>query len=137
MLLKSLFKYWTYQVFSPGTVLREKYEAFKLLLENDKCAHEVMAELEEIYHNQIKVDFKFIEAKYDQFSACVLKIVENLNKMRPTRYQSLKDYFKKFDAYVRFMLAPPEVDVAPPFTCSLAEMPSVGLKLARHSILQR
>jgi pyruvate,water dikinase len=37
MLLKSLFKYLTYQVFSPGTVLREKYEAFKFLLENDKC----------------------------------------------------------------------------------------------------
>ncbi len=130
MLLKSLFKYWTYQVFSPGTVLREKYEAFKLLLENDKCAHEVMAELEEIYHNQIKVDFKLIEAKYDQFSACVLQIVENLNKMRPTRYQSLKDYFKKFDAYVRFMLAPPEYDFAPPYIYSLAEMPSEGLKLA-------
>ena len=129
MLLKSLFKYWTYQVFSPGTVLREKYEAFKLLLENDKCAHEVMAELEEIYHNQIKVDFKFIEAKYDQFSACVLKIVENLNKMRPTRYQSLKDYFKKFDAYVRFMLAPPAYDFAPPFTYSLTKIPAEGLKL--------
>ena len=130
MLLKSLFKYWTYQIFSPGTVLRKKYEAFKSLLENDKCAHEVMAELEEIYHNQIKVDFKLIEAKYDQFSACVLKIVENLNKMRPTRYQSLKDYFQKFDSYVRYLLAPPEVDAAPPFTCSLAEMPSEGLKLA-------
>ena len=98
MLTGNLFKYWTYQAFSPGTVLREKYEAFKLLLENDKCAHEVMAELEEIYHNQIKVDFKLIEAKYDQFSTCVLKIVENLNKMRPTRYQSLKEFFQKFDA---------------------------------------
>ena len=129
MLIKSLFKYWTYQVFSPGTVLREKYEAFKLLLENDKCAHEVMAELEEIYHNQIKVDFKFIEAKYEQFSSCVFQIIENLLKMSPMRYQSLKDYFKKFDSYVRFMLAPPQHDVAPPFTYALAEMPSEGLKL--------
>ena len=55
MLLKSLFKHWTYQVFSPGTVLREKYEAFKLLLENDKCAHEVMAELEEISIIKLKL----------------------------------------------------------------------------------
>jgi pyruvate,water dikinase len=130
MLLKSLFKHWTYQVFSPGTVLREKYEAFKLLLENDKCAHEVMAELEEIYHNQIKVDFKFIEAKYEQFSACVLQIIDNLHKMCPTRYQGLKDYFKKFDSYVRFMLAPPAYDFAPPFTYSLAEIPAEGLKLS-------
>ena len=130
MLLKSLFKHWTYQVFSPGTVLREKYEAFKLLLENDKCAHEVMAELEEIYHNQIKVDFKCIEAKYEQFSACVLQIIDNLHKMCPTRYQSLKDYFKKFDSYVHFLLAPPEYDFAPPFTYSLAKIPLEGLKLS-------
>jgi len=130
MLLKSLFKHWTYQVFSPGTVLREKYEAFKLLLENDKCAHEVMAELEEIYHNQIKVDFKCIEAKYKQFSACVLQIIDNLHKMCPTRYQSLKDYFKKFDSYVHFLLAPPEYDFAPPFTYSLAKIPLEGLKLS-------
>jgi pyruvate,water dikinase len=130
MLLKNLFKHWTYQAFSPGMVLREKYEAFKLLLENDKCAHEVMAELEEIYHNQIKVDFKFIEAEYEKFSACVLQIIDNLHKMCPTRYQSLKDYFKKFDSYVRYMLAPPEYDFAPPFTYSLAEIPAEGLKLA-------
>ena len=130
MLLKSLFKHWTYQVFSPGTVLREKYEAFKLLLENDKQAHELMAELEDIYHNQVKVDFKFIEAKYAQFSACVLEIIDNLLRMCPTRYRSLTDYFKKFDAYVRFMLTPPGYDTVPPFTCSLAEIPPQGLKLA-------
>ena len=130
MLLKSLFKHWTYQVFSPGTVLREKYEAFKSLLESDKCAQEVMAELEEIYHNQIKVDFKVIETKYEQFSACVLQIIDNLLEMCPTRYQSLQDYFKKFDSYVRFMMAPPEYDFAPPFTYSLAEIPSEGLKPA-------
>ncbi len=130
MLLKSLFKYWTYQVFAPGTVLREKYEAFKMLLENDKCAHEVMAELEEIYHNQIKVDFKFIEAKYEQFSVCVSQIIDNLLKMSPGRYQNLMDYFKKFDSYVRFMLEPPKYDFAPPYTYPLAEIPSDGLRLA-------
>ena len=63
MLLKQIFKYWTYQIFSPGTVFREKYEAFKSLLVYDKCAHEMMAELEEIYYNQIK-DFFIILNNY-------------------------------------------------------------------------
>ena len=40
MLLNNLFKYWTYQIFTPGTVVRAKYEAFKSLLEVDKQAHE-------------------------------------------------------------------------------------------------
>ncbi len=63
-------------------------------------------------------------------SGCVLQIIDHLLVMCPTRYQSLKDYFKKFDSYVRFMLVPPEYDFAPPFTYSLAEIPSEGLKPA-------
>ena len=84
MLIKSLFKYWTYQVFAPGTVLREKYEAFKSLLESDKRAHELMAELEEIYHTHTRVDFTNIEARYEEFANCVSQIIENLLKMCPT-----------------------------------------------------
>jgi len=124
VLLKNLFKYWTYQVFSPGTVLREKYEAFKSLLAHDKCAHEVMAELEEIYYNRIRVDFQVIAKKYDRLAESVSGIIEDLSKMCPSRYLNLKDYFKKFDFYIRFMLAPPEYNFSPPFTVQLDEIPS-------------
>lgn len=129
MLITNLFKHWTYQVFAPGTVLREKYEAFKSLLDHDKRAHELMAELEEIYHNRTKVDFKVIEDKYDEFSGCVSGIVEELAKMCPTRYLDLKDYFKKFNFYVRFMLAPQEFNFSPPFTIPLNDISSDGLAL--------
>jgi pyruvate,water dikinase len=126
VLLKNLFKYWTYQVFSPGTVLREKYEAFKSLLAHDKCAHEVMAELEEIYYNHIRVDFQVIAKKYDRLAESVSGIIEDLSRMCPSRYLNLKDYFKKFDFYIRFMLAPPEYNFSPPFTVQLDEIPSDG-----------
>jgi len=42
MLKTNLFKYLTYQVFAPGTLLREKYEAYKSLLDYDRRAHELM-----------------------------------------------------------------------------------------------
>lgn len=61
MLLKNLFKYWTFQIFAPGNLVREKYEAFKSLLNHDKRAHELMAELEEVYYSQIAVDLSVIE----------------------------------------------------------------------------
>lgn len=61
MLIKNLFQYWSYQLFSPSTVLRQKFEGFKSLLGNDKRAHELMAELEDIYYNQLRVDFSVIE----------------------------------------------------------------------------
>ena len=122
MLLKNLFKYWTYQVFSPGTVLREKYEAFKSLLSHDKRAHELMAELEDIYHGSIKVDFNVIAAKYGEFSNCISHIVEDLTKISPYRYVNLREYFKKFDAYIQFMLVPPKSDSSAPYAVSFGDI---------------
>lgn len=133
MPIKHLFKYWTYQIFSPGTVLRKKYKAFKALLGHDKRAHELMAELEEIYYDRIKVDFSVIEKKYSAFSRRVRRIVENLQIMNPSRYLDLMAYYKKFDFYIRFMLADPGYDFSPPFTLLLPDVsekdgPRVGGK---------
>lgn len=115
MLVKNLFKYWTYQVFSPGTVVREKYEAFKSLLAHDKIAHELMADLEEIYYGRRAVDFQKIIGLYEKFSKSVQGMVQDLSPMYPNDLGDLKAYFKKFDFYIRFMLAKPEVDPSPPY----------------------
>jgi len=102
-------------VFSPGTILREKYESFKALLEYDKAAHEFMATLEDIYYTQKKCDFQAVVKTYEHFATTVSKMIEALLKMCPSSYWSLKDYFKKFDFYIRFMLAPQEFEFSPPF----------------------
>jgi pyruvate, water dikinase len=130
MLIKNLFRYLTYQVFSPGTVLREKYESFKALLEYDKVAHELMATLEDIYYTQKKCDFQAVVKTYGQFGAAVLQMVEELLKMSPSSYWSLKAYFKKFDFYIRFMLAPPEFKFSPPFTIGFDKISSSNESLA-------
>ena len=116
MLIKNLFRFWTYQVFSPGTVLREKYESFKALLEHDKAAHEFMAALEDMYYTPEKYDFQAVVTTYEHLGASVSEMVDALLKMCPSSHWSLKDYYKKFDFYNRFMLAPPEFDFSPPFT---------------------
>ncbi len=130
MLIKNLFKYWTYQIFSPGTILRKKYESFKALLEYDKKAHELMASLEDIYYTQKKCDFQAVVKTYEQFAVAVLQMVEELLTMCPSSYWSLKDYFKKFDFYIRFMLAPQEFDFSPPFTIRLDKISSLNEAVA-------
>ncbi len=129
-------RYWTYQIFSPGTVLREKYEAFRSLLAHDKCAHEVIAELEEIYYGQVRVDFQLIAKKYDQLSSCVSGIIENLSGIHPSRYLTLRDYSKKFDSYIRFMLTPPVYPYDPPYTIQLDQISSDKLSLVGGKALQ-
>ncbi len=130
MYLKNLFKHWTYQVFFPGTVLREKYEAFKSLLASDKRAHEVMAEIEQIHYDHERVDLEVLIRKYESLSGCVSRIIEDLDRLSGARYVNLRDYFKKFDFYIRFMLAPPPFEFAPPFTLSLDSLPEDAGQIA-------
>jgi pyruvate,water dikinase len=136
MLIKNLFKYWTFQVFSPGTMLKKKYHSFKALLEYDKASHEFLAMLEDIYYNDIKCDFQQIVFIYEQFSSSVFSMVEELLQMCPSRYWNLRAYFKKFDFYIRFMLEPESYDFSPPFTMDLDDVPEAGEKIAGNKALK-
>ena len=129
MLIKNLFKYWTYQVFAPGAALREKYDAFKSLLAHDKRAHELIAELEEIYYHQLRVDFSVIEGMCDDLSKSVCGIVEDLARVCPSRYSDLRDFFNKIDAYIKFILAPRKFDISPPFAIPMAEISAIDRAL--------
>jgi pyruvate,water dikinase len=119
MLIKNLFKYWSYQLFSPTTALREKYDGFESLLGNDKRAHELMAELEEIYYNQLRVDFSVIEKLCDELSRCVSRMVDDLLNVCPYPYSDLRLFYSKIDNYIRFMIAAKKVDPKPPWTTPL------------------
>lgn len=122
MPIHNLFKYWTYQLFAPGTLLKERYAAFKSLLTHDKRAHELMAELEEIFYRQQKRDFCAVQALTAELSRVVGAIVADLEQVCPARYTDLKFFYRKIDAYIRYMSDPVEVALSPPYTLSLAEI---------------
>ncbi len=115
MHFRKLVSYWFNQLFFPGTYLQKQYRAFKSLLENDKQAHLLIAQLEEIYHNRLQVDTAAVEKTYLQLSACVSQVIADLLTLSPVRYGNLADYFKKFDDYIRLMLATPAVNCNPPY----------------------
>ena len=79
-----------------------------------------MAELEEIYYRQIAVDWSAIEQRYHLFSRSVSAITDDLAGVCPMRYRDLKSYYRRFDAYIRFMLSPGRISSAPPFTAPLS-----------------
>ncbi len=123
MVFSTLFKHWTYQLFSPGSALRKKYEAFKDLLAADNNAHELLAELEEVYYHDRAEDFCRIEKRYADLAGAVSSMIQSLERMKPGPYASLSDYFRKFDFYIKFFLAPPEFYCSPPYTLSLSQLP--------------
>jgi pyruvate,water dikinase len=117
----TLFKYWTYRLFAPGVVLRGTYDAFRELLTLDSRSHELMADLEALYYQGKKEDFCRISARYEAFSASVGGMVESLERMAPGSFVTLREYFRKFDFYSRFLLTPPALHFGPPFVLGLTD----------------
>ena len=139
-MIKKLFQQLTYKVLAPGFVLRQKYEAFKELLICDSSCHELMAWIQETYHGDSKMDLAGVHHLSGLFSEKVAAMIDCLNRMAPGDYVTLSDYHRKFDFYIRFLLAPPPIDSAPPFVLRLdqvtAETKNIGNK-ARNLALIR
>ncbi|WP_457574852.1 PEP/pyruvate-binding domain-containing protein [Desulfolithobacter sp.] len=119
MTVTNLFKHWTYRIFAPGVVLRETYESFKQLLAHDSRCHELMADFEILYYQGRRQDFSAVRKRYEEFSSEVEGMVSCLEKMAPGAWVDLREYYRKFDFYVRFLLASPTLNISPPYVLSL------------------
>ncbi len=115
MSLDRLLKYWACQFFSPKSVLREKYRAFKKIVQADRQAHLHMARLEEIFYHRLQVDCSRVDLIYQDLSSAVSEMVSGLQELSPGKYANLKDYFKKIDFYCRLLLAPMNFNASEPY----------------------
>lgn len=111
----NVFKKFARQLISPEKTSRAKYETFKNLLHHDRRCHEFLAELEELYYHNKKVDINVISRLFAELSTSVSNMVSCLSQLTPGSYENLSDYYKKFDFYARFALAPPEIHTSPPY----------------------
>jgi len=129
MYVSNLFKHWTHKIFDPNLLAKEKYEAFRNLLEYDKKSHELIAEIEQIYYDQLKVDFAAIEQNLRQLSSSVAKVVESLREICPTCYPKLDDYFRKINSKIKQILPSDLPDCSPPFVLTLDQLTSDSYQL--------
>ncbi len=141
-ILRNLFRHMTYQAFSPGTLLRETYEAFREILTRNKASLELMAELETIYHDCRKVDLSRVRNICDRLSGEVSAMVEQLNRMSPVAYAELPAYCRKICFYVTLALETMQYDISPPYVLNLCDIPEDGEAVAggkawRLSLIRR
>lgn len=121
MSLTQLFRHWTYQIFAPGVLLREKYNAFKELLRYDDLCLNIIAEIEDIHYGNEHADWARIVWLCKRLSSAVEHLTAQLSLLSPARYVDLPEYARKIDFYVRMALDVPVPDMSPPFLLSLAE----------------
>lgn len=120
MAVRELFRRWTYQVFAPGSLLRERYNAFKSLLSHDDACMSLMADLEDIHYGREPADWARIMDLYGRLRAAMERLVADMAQLAPTRYLDLAEYYKKIDFYIRLGLSLPEPDLGPPYVVGLA-----------------
>jgi pyruvate,water dikinase len=99
MYLRQLFKYWTLQVFTPGKLLRLKYEAFKELLRHDKKSLELITDLEELLHQGEWADWARVESLVRALRWSVGSMIGALITMQPAAYRDLEDQFHKLNCH--------------------------------------
>ncbi len=99
-LLKNLFKHLSLEIFAPEALLQERYRAFKTLLEHDKRAHELMADLEDILFRKRLLDHAALKERYRRLSVCILGMIKALREMDPASYSALEDIYKQIHKYV-------------------------------------
>jgi len=121
MPLKELFRHWTYQAFAPGTLLRNKYNAFKELLRLDDACLELIADLEEIHYGREKADWARVVWLTEELGSTVRELIGQLQVMSPVRYMDLLEYFTKIEFYARMAVSVPEPEIIPPFVIPLEE----------------
>jgi pyruvate, water dikinase len=137
MAVGALFKHWSLRLLAPDRVVQQTYEAFKTLLGFDAKSHELMAEFEALYHEGRREDLARTRIRYRRFAEAVAGMVAALEQMLPSQAGILRDYFNKYDFYIRLLLAPPEQFLIPPFVLGhdslVADPTLVGAK--SHSLL--
>ncbi|MHB8810771.1 MAG: PEP/pyruvate-binding domain-containing protein [Desulfobulbaceae bacterium] len=94
------------QFIAPGEAIRAKYHAFKELLHHDRVCHKRLAELEELYYQNRKVDLNLIRRLHSDLSAGVSAMVGCLERMAPASYISLRVYAGQIEYYGRIALTP-------------------------------
>lgn len=140
MAVGALFKHWSLRLLAPDRVVQRTYEAFKTLLGFDAKSHELMAEFESLYHEGRREDLARTRTRYRHFAEAVAGMVGALEQMLPSQAGVLRDYFNKYDFYVRLLLAPPEQFLIPPYVLAhdgLAEPALVGAKSRNLLLLKQ
>ena len=118
--LRKRLRHWLAEVFCPGRHLRQQYQRFKELLQQDQLCLELLTGLEEMSRRP-PVDWARVEDQAVRLSQSVAALIQTLQDMRPGKYAELTPRFAQLAAELQRALTLPPEEASPPYTVSLAE----------------
>ncbi|EGJ50606.1 PEP/pyruvate-binding domain-containing protein [Desulfocurvibacter africanus] len=121
-MLGQLFRHWTYQLFAPGALLRERYDSFRRLLEDDKRCLELITALEEIRYGQVQADWAKLESLLRALTWSVGSLARHLVAMNPGQYMDLEPSLRDLLARLEPLARLPTPYAGPPYVLPLEQV---------------
>jgi len=103
------------------TAFKGRYHSFKLLLNANNRALEVMTELEEALRDTMPFGMGFVRSRITAVSTSVFQIIKHLNELAPHRYEALFERFKEIQARISPFLKGNEAMKQGPLVISLKD----------------
>ncbi|MBW2609890.1 MAG: pyruvate, water dikinase [Deltaproteobacteria bacterium] len=124
------------------TDFKRRYHHFKLLLNSNNKALEIMTEMEEALKGVLPFGMQFVRSRCTAVSTNVWQIVRHLNELAPGRYKALDDRFKEIQTGINPFIKPKELPrngplVMPLLTVDTAHVDQVGSKMANLGELKK
>ena len=119
-----------------------RYHAFKLLLNANNRALDVMAEMEEALKGTWPFGMNFVRSRCTRVSTDVFQIVKNINDLTPGKYEALFDRFKEIQMRIDPFIRPRSLSLEGPFTIPMEQVDKstadqVGSKIANLGEIRR
>jgi pyruvate, water dikinase len=100
-----LLQRWYTRILAPDLHQRQTYDSFRKLLQYNSQCHELIADLQDLYHKDRPVEWLHIIACYEKLYDAANGMVTSLNEVANRGEQELFVFLKKIDNYIRFLLA--------------------------------
>ena len=120
-MLHPLVRHMLSRIFSPGSLLHTRYQAFKDVLRCDAIGLELIADIEEIYYQEQYADWARIAWLCERLGVSTRRMIRALQTMNPAQCQGLFERHAHIQAAIQAELVFPSPEISPPFVLSLGD----------------
>ena len=114
-----LFSHWSFESFTPGSIPRLKYNAFRRIHKQTSLCFSLLARFEELSVGQAVVDWCRVSGLAARLSAAIRDLVDQLQVMNPVEFMDAHDWVAKLSFYTRLATEHAALSAHPPYLLAL------------------
>lgn len=115
-----LFTHWTFESFAPGSIPRQKYNAFRQLHRKTEICFELLARFEELSAGISVIDWCRVSKLVGSLNGQIRALVDLLQAMNPVEFMDAHDWFTKLAFYARMSTEHAAIAATPPYLEAIA-----------------